>query len=84
MITVGLKGNVTPNACLTYSSDPRAVFNMVVLEFFEKTNFCPFWVLGFVGIHWFKVIRVGPMQWDVSSVISTVQKSHFLPHITDW
>ena len=52
-----LKGNFTPNACLTYS-DPWVVFNMVVLEFFEKTNFCQFWVLGFVGIHWFMVIRV--------------------------
>ena len=58
-----LKGDFSTNACLTYSSDPWAVFNMVVLEFFEKTNFCPFWVLGFLGISHFyrsKVICFDP------------------------
>ena len=43
-----LKGNFALNACLTYSSDPWVMFNMVVLTFFKNTHFCQFWV---VGIH---------------------------------
>ena len=41
-----LKRNFTPNACLTCSSDPWVVFNMVALEFFRKDTFLPILGLG--------------------------------------
>ena len=46
---IDLKDNFSQNACLTYSSNPRVVFNMVVLDFF----YSHFGSLGFAEIHWF-------------------------------
>ena len=47
-----LKDNSRPNACLTYSSDPWVVLNMVVLDVFGKDNVLPigsFESQGFIG-----------------------------------